>query len=72
MNNVYVVMSSEQVDERNDEWFDEPCRAFESSDEADQFMLILRNMYQGNKHYEKVTRFYVMRVPFGDVWGGYE
>lgn len=70
MNNVYVVMSSEKMD--NNEWFDEPCRAFESSDEADQFMLILRNQYQDSKQYENVTRFYVMRVPFGDVWSGYE
>lgn len=67
MNNVYVVMSSEQVDECNDEWFDEPCRAFESSDEADQFMLTLRNLYRENKHYENTTRFFVQRVPFGDV-----
>lgn len=65
MNNVYVVMSSEEMD--NDEWFDEPCRAFESSDEADMFMTLLRNQYQENKHYENVTRFFVKRVPFGQV-----
>lgn len=67
MNDVYVVMSSEEVDARNDEWFDEPCRAFESSNEADMFMTLLRNQYRENKHFENVTRFYVKRVPFGQV-----
>ena len=67
MNNIYVVMSSEQVDDPEDVWFDEPCRAFESSDEADMFMTLLRNQYQENKHYENTTRFFVKRVPFGQV-----
>ncbi len=67
MNNVYVVMSSEQVDDPEDVWFDEPCRAFESLAEADQFMLTLRDMHRENKHYENTTRFFVKRIPFGQV-----
>ena len=72
MKQVYLVMSTEELESGE---FTEPCRAFATRQEAEEFKKVLEELFgekleelfRENQHFENPTAFFIKAIPFGVV-----
>lgn len=64
MKQVYLVMSTEELESGE---FTEPCRAFATRQEAEQFKKQLVELYEEGDDLENNIAFFIKAIPFGVV-----